>query len=145
MKSALQETDQEGGRKHPCNSTNLGNPFEGIAIDMVVPFPQTETGNETYLLEAQTISLNESKAINRFGAGSAKSTLQETDQGKGNTHTTVQCGNRRKNYESVVCQLMGIQKSRMTPLYPQLEETVERMNRTIKKHLSKVVAENQRD
>ncbi|XP_037910265.1 flotillin-1-like [Hermetia illucens] len=41
--------------------------------------------------------------------------------------------------------LLGIRKTRTTPLHPQSDGMVERFNKTLKDHLAKVVSENQRD
>ena len=56
---------------------------------------------------------------------------------------------QRRNFESVVfeeiCQLLGINKTRTTPLHPQSDGMVERFNRTFEEYLAKVVETNQRD
>ncbi|XP_055923128.1 uncharacterized protein LOC129953742 [Eupeodes corollae] len=44
-----------------------------------------------------------------------------------------------------VCGPLDIKKTRTTPLHPQTDDMVERLNRTLKEHLCKVVKENQRD
>ena len=54
-----------------------------------------------------------------------------------------------RNFESRVfkelCRLLGIRKTRTTPLHPQSDGMAERFNRTLEQHLSKVVDENQPD
>ena len=54
-----------------------------------------------------------------------------------------------RNFESKVfqemCKLLGMDKTRPTPLHPQSDGMVERFNRTIEGMLFKFVAENQRD
>ena len=60
------------------------------------------------------------------------------------THT-----DQGRNFESGVlkelCCLLGIRKTSTTPLHPQSDGMVERFNRTLEQHLSKVVDENQTD
>ena len=54
-----------------------------------------------------------------------------------------------RDFESGVfkglCHLLGIRKTRATPLHPQSDGMVERFNRTLEQHLWKVVDENQTD
>ena len=54
-----------------------------------------------------------------------------------------------RNFESRLfgktCQLLGIHKTRTTPLHPQSDGMVERMNRTLCGSLSKYVDEHHRD
>ncbi|KAG5885997.1 hypothetical protein JTB14_025391 [Gonioctena quinquepunctata] len=54
-----------------------------------------------------------------------------------------------RNFESnlfqEICLLLNIRKTRSTALHPQSDGMVERMNRTINRHLSKVVSDHQRD
>lgn len=51
-----------------------------------------------------------------------------------------------RNFESDgfqrIAALLGIRKTRTTPLRPQSDGMVERFNRTVKEHLSMVVAEH---
>jgi len=54
-----------------------------------------------------------------------------------------------RNFESRLferlCDLLGIRKTRTTPLHPQSDGIVERFNKTMKQHLSKVVDQHQKD
>ncbi|KAG5889245.1 hypothetical protein JTB14_006381 [Gonioctena quinquepunctata] len=57
-------------------------------------------------------------------------------------------GSRQKfriNLFQEICLLLNIRKTRTTALHPQSDGMVERMNRTINPHLSKVVSDHQRD
>ena len=51
-----------------------------------------------------------------------------------------------RNFESLVfsdmCRLLGIHKTRTTPLHPQSDGMVERFNRTVEDQLSKFVDDN---
>lgn len=44
-----------------------------------------------------------------------------------------------------MCRLLGVKKTRTTPLHPQSDGMVERFNRTLEAQLSKFVDQNQRD
>ncbi len=54
-----------------------------------------------------------------------------------------------RNFESAVfaemCQLLGIRKTRTTPLHPQSDGMVVKMNRTLEAQLSMFVQQHQRD
>ena len=54
-----------------------------------------------------------------------------------------------RNFEAAVfaevCKLLGIEKTRTTPLHPESDGMVERFNRTIESQMSKFVEANHRD
>lgn len=54
-----------------------------------------------------------------------------------------------RNFKSTVfsemCRLLGIKKTRTTPLHPQSDGIVDRFNRTLEAQLSKFVDQHQRD
>jgi transposase InsO family protein len=128
---------------------NVGTPFERIAFDIAGPFPVTDSGNkyimvvidyfskwpEAYGLpnqEAVTVSKALIKNwICRYGLPLE----MHSEQGR----------NFESNVFQGVCELLGVRKTRMTPLHPQSDEMVERFNRTMEQHLSKVVDQHQRD
>ena len=123
--------------------------MERIALDILGPLPLSESGNQYLLIiadyftkwpeayplpnqEATTVAkvlVNE--MICRFGVP-----LEiHSDQGR--------------NFESALfqemCRLLGMTKTRTTPLHPQSDGMVERMNRTIEAQLSMFVQDHQRD
>ena len=120
---------------------NVGAPFERIAMDVAGPFPITDNGNKYVLVvmdyfskwpEVYPIPNQEAKTIanvivdnwiSRFGVPMEL----HTDQGR--------------NFESVVfqevCQILGINKTRTTPLHPQSDGMVERFNGTLEEYLAK--------
>ena len=128
---------------------NVGAPFERIALDILGPLPRTTDGNKYILVvmdyftkwpEAYSIPDQEATTvaeillqnwISRFGVP----LLIHSDQGT--------------NFNSAVftkfCELLGMEKTRTTPLHPQSDGMVERFNRTILNHLSIFVSRNQQD
>ena len=127
----------------------VGAPFERVAMDIAGPFPVSDGGNRFILVvmdyfskwpEAYAISNQEATTvanclinqwISRFGVPLEL----HSDQGR--------------NFESKVfqevCKVLGIRKTRTTPLHPQSDGMVERFNRTLLEHLKKMVDEHQRD
>lgn len=127
----------------------VGAPFERLAMDILGPFPRSNKGNKFLLVvgdyfskwldaipvkdqEATTIAKAfVNRIVSIFGAP-----LQlHTDQGS--------------NFESTVfreiCKILGIKKTRTTPLHPQSDGMVERGNRTISHMIPAFISENQRD
>ncbi|KAI5753631.1 hypothetical protein M8J77_001985 [Diaphorina citri] len=127
----------------------VGAPFERIAMDVAGPFPETNNGNRYILVimdyfskwpEAFAIPNQEATTVadclinhwvSRFGVPLEL----HSDQGR--------------NFESQVfqeiCSVLGIKKTRTTPLHPQSDGMVERFNRTLLEHLRKVVDDHQRE
>ncbi|GFW19896.1 hypothetical protein TNCV_3561991 [Trichonephila clavipes] len=128
---------------------NVGAPFERIAFDILGPLPRTASGNKYLLVvmdyftkwpevypipdqEAPTVAEAVVQHwISRYGVP-----LQlHSDQGR-NFVSAVLKG---------VCELLGIDKTKTTPLHPQSDGMVERFNRTIHNNLSLMVSKNQQD
>ncbi|XP_038060519.1 uncharacterized protein LOC119731418 [Patiria miniata] len=135
--------------KAPLQQYLVGAPMERLAIDLTGRFPRTRTGNYSIMSvadyftkwveafpipdqTAQTVAkVLVEQVITRFGAP-----LEiHTDQGR--------------EFEAELfqgtCKLLGVQKTRTTPFYPQSDGMVERFNRTVKTMLSLFVHENQDD
>ncbi|GFX69136.1 retrovirus-related Pol polyprotein from transposon 412 [Trichonephila clavipes] len=128
---------------------NVGAPFERIAFDILGPLPRTASGNKYLLVvmdyftkwpevypipdqEAPTVAEAVVQHwISRYGVP-----LQlHSDQGR-NFVSAVLKG---------VCELLGIDKTKTTPLHPQSDGMVERFSRTILNNLSLIVSKNQQD
>ena len=128
---------------------NVGAPFERVALDMLGPFPKSDKGNKYLLvvgdyfskwLEAVPVPDQEAATvanafIDRIVSIFGVPVLLHTDQGS--------------NFESTlfkeVCRILGIQKTRTTPLHPQSDGMVERGNRTINNMIAAFVSENQQN
>ena len=135
--------------KAPLATYVVGLPMERVAIDVLGPLPVSESGNryiliamdyftkwpEAYALpnqEAQTMAkVLVDQFVSRFGAPAQL----HSDQGR--------------NFESEVftemCKLLGIEKTRTTPLHPQSDGMVERYNRTLEHQIAMFVNDNQKD
>lgn len=135
--------------KSPFQIYNVGIPFERIQMDILGPLPLSNKGNRFLLvivdcfskwpeafplknIRAKSIAqVFVSQIISRFGVPLEL----HTDQGR--------------SFESrlliELSHLLGIKKTRTTPLHPQSDGQVERQHQTILDYLSKFVAENQKD
>lgn len=136
-------------KRHAMKSYVMGGPFERVATDIAGPFPTTEYNNRYILvvkdyftkfteiypmvdMQAETVTDIIVKCwVARYGCP-----LEiHSDQGR--------------QYESAIftemCKLLGIHKSRTTPLHPRSDGMVERMNRSIQDILAKYVKRNQKN
>ncbi|XP_050710863.1 protein NYNRIN-like isoform X1 [Eriocheir sinensis] len=124
----------------PLHLYQVGAPMERVAVDIAGPLPLTTNGNryicvtmdyftkwpEAYAIpdqEATTIAKVLVVEFCRFGVPNEL----HSDQGR--------------NFESTVlaecCKLLGIKKTRTTPLHPQSDGMVERFNWTLGQELAK--------
>lgn len=126
-----------------------GCPFERIAIDILGPFPRTKDGNryivvvmdyftkwpECFAVPNQTAEVVLSPLINEVFCRFGVPQVIHSDQGR--------------NFEADVFQsvlkILGVEKTRTTPLHPQSDGMVERFNRTLLDYLSKFVDRQQTD
>lgn len=133
----------------PLQQQASGAPMERVGVDIMGPFPETDSGNKYVLCamdyftkwpEAYALPNQEAETVadaliegmfSRFGAPEAI----HSDQGR--------------NFESKVfaalCERLGIQKTRTTPLHPQSDGLVERFNLTMQQQLAILTADHQRD
>ena len=133
----------------PMKQYLVGCPLQRVALDILGPLPESSHGNKYILIctdyftrwteafpkpnqEARTVAdLFMREFISRYGVPHQI----HTDQGR--------------QFESQLfqnlCSMLGINKTRTTPLHPQSDGLVERFNRTLEDMLSKVVSSDQRD
>ena len=126
-----------------------GEPLQRIAMDVLGPLPMSYRGNryilvvedyftkwvEAYALPDQEATTVARTLVNEFVARYGVPLELHSDQGP--------------NFESKVCcalwDLLGIKKTRTTPLHPQGDGMVERWNRTVLDLLSKYVNKEQKN
>lgn len=128
---------------------SAGEPMERLAIDVLGPLPTSEAGNKFILVVMDYFTKwPEAYPLPDQGAVTvARVLVQElvcrfgvplrlhSDQGR----------NFEAEVFSEMCNLLGIKKTRTTPLHPQSDGMVERYNRTLKTQLTLFVDDHQRD
>lgn len=128
---------------------NVGCPFERIALDILAPLPKSSSGNKYLLVISDYFtSWPEAFPLPNFQAKTVAETLvSEVISRFGIPHEIH--SDQGRNFESNVFRetmtILGIGKTRTTPLHPQSNGLVERLNRTILQYLSKFVNDNQKD
>ena len=133
----------------PLQIRNAGAPMERIAIDITGPLRMSSSGNRYILVvmdyftkwpEAYPIPNQEATTVARvlvdeFFCRFGVPYELHSDQGR--------------NFESKVfqecCNLLGIRKTRTTPLHPESDGMVERFNRTLGQELAKRCRDSQDD
>ena len=119
---------------------NVGAPLERVALDVLGPLPESERGKkyilvvadhftkwtEAYAIPNQEAATVATKVVEEFVARMGVPRQIHSDQGR--------------NFEAAVfqemCALLGIEKTRTTPLHPQSDGMVERYNRTLEAMLA---------
>ena len=123
--------------------------MERVAVDILGPLPTSTQGNKYVLIatdyftkwpEAYPIPNQEAVTVarclvNQFFSRFGVPLELHSDQGR--------------NFESALfqelCKFLGVRKTRTTPLHPQSDGMVERMNRTLEAQLAKFVEEHHTD
>ena len=131
----------------PLQLYQVGAPMERVAVDIVGPLPATAAGNR-YICVAMDYFTKwpEAYALPNHEAVTVAEVLVEqffTRFGvPGELHS-----DQGREFESEVfsecCQLLGLRKTRTTPLRPQSDGMVERFNRTLAQELAKYCTEGQ--
>ena len=145
---------RKGPQKHrraPLSQYRVRGPLERIAVDVLGPLPETESGNvyvlvvgdyytkwmETYAIPDQTAETVATKLFDEFVCRFGVPLELHSDQGR--------------NFEAKVfqelCKLLGISKTRTTPYNPKSDGMIERYNRTIANAVSLMIepVKQQRD
>ncbi|KAI4872035.1 hypothetical protein NFI96_006518 [Prochilodus magdalenae] len=123
--------------------------MERVAVDILGPFPRSDKGNR-YVLVAMDYFTKwpESYAIPDQEAETVADALVEGMFSRFVAAEVIH-SDQGRNFESGVfsamCERLGIQKTRTTPLHPQSDGLVERFNRTLAKQLAILTAEHQPD
>ncbi|KAL7841639.1 hypothetical protein SRHO_G00253300 [Serrasalmus rhombeus] len=127
----------------------VGAPVERVAVDIMGPFPRSDKGNH-YVLVAMDYFTKwpEAYAIPDQEAGTVADALVEGMFSRFGAAEVIH-SDQGRNFEagvfSAMCERLGIQKTRTSPLHPQSDGLVERFNRTLAKQLAILTAEHQRD
>ncbi|KAK2577752.1 hypothetical protein KPH14_011855, partial [Odynerus spinipes] len=128
---------------------NVGAPFERIALDIVGPLPKSSSGNRYGLVVVDYFSkwLEVVPLLNQQATTIAKALVREVISRHGvplELHS-----DQGRSFESSIfkelMKILGIKKTRTTPLHPQSDGLVERTIRTLLQYLTQFVAENQKD
>ncbi len=134
---------------HPLQQEAVGEPLQRVTLDILGFDRATERGNryilvivDTLTKWAEAISMKDEKAetvarflVEEFVCRVGIPAQLHSDQGR--------------QFEAVVfqemCRLLGIRKTRTTPLHPQSDGQTERLNRTLLDLLAKLSAEHPAD
>ncbi|CAB0009440.1 unnamed protein product, partial [Nesidiocoris tenuis] len=131
----------------PLQQVAVGSPFDRIGMDILGPFPKTRRGNRYILVAADYFTKwPEAIAIPDQEAKTVAIALIENVLSRVGIPLEIHTDQGR-NFESTLvrelAQLMGIVKTRSTSLHPQSGGLVERLNRTLTKHLAQFVDRSQ--
>lgn len=137
-------------RSHaPLQQYLVGAPMERVAVDILGPFPATDSGNryvlvamdyftkwpEAYAVPDQSATTTAERLVEEMFARFGVPAELHSDQGR----------NFESQVFSEVCRRLGVSKTRTTPLHPQSDGLVERFNRTLATQLAILTSQHQRD
>ncbi|GFW99814.1 retrovirus-related Pol polyprotein from transposon 412 [Trichonephila clavipes] len=137
------------GKPRKLHRYNVGAPFERIAFDILGPLPRTASVNK-YLLVVMDYFTKwpEVYPIPDQGAPTVAEAVVQHWISRYGVPLQLHSDQGRNFVSAVlkgVCELLGIDKTKTTPLHPQSDGMVERFNRTILNNLSLMVSKNQQD
>jgi len=148
--TCLSRRGPSGKGKSPMQIVDVGRkPFERVQMDILGPFPVSSSGMRYLLVVVDCFTKwVEAFPLKNFRANTvAEVFVREVVSRHGvpiQVHT-----DQGRNFESRLFQevmsLLGIRKTRTTPLHPQSDGQVERQHQTILNYLAKFISENQRD
>ena len=132
----------------PLQIMNAGSPMERVAIDIAGPLPVSTSGNryilvamdyfakwpEAYAIPNQEATTVAQVLVNEFFSRFGVPYELHSDQGR----------NFESNVFKECCKILGIRKTRTTPMHPESDGMVERFNRTLGQELAKQ-CKNQQD
>ncbi|KAJ8375683.1 hypothetical protein SKAU_G00062630 [Synaphobranchus kaupii] len=133
----------------PLQQHLVGATMERVGVDVLGPFPVTDSGNR-YILVAMDYFTKwpEAFAIPDQSAATTAERLVEEMFTRFGAATELH-SDQGRNFESQllaeVCKRLGVTKTRTTPLHPQSDGLVERFNRTLATQLAILASQHQRD
>ncbi|KAJ8352500.1 hypothetical protein SKAU_G00239760 [Synaphobranchus kaupii] len=133
----------------PLQQHLVGAPMERVGVDVLGPFPVTDSGNR-YILVAMDYFTKWPKAFaipDQSAATTAERLVEEmfTRFGAPAELHSDQGRNFESQLMAEVCKRLGVTKTRTTPLHPQSDGLVERFNRTLATQLAILASQHQRD
>ena len=133
----------------PLQIVSVGAPMERVAVDIAGPFPVSASGNRYIIVvmdyfskwpEAFPVPNQEAETVARVLVDGIFCRFGVPDE----LHS-----DQGRNFESTLfrecCQLLGIRKTRTTPLHPESDGMVERFNRTLVQEMAKRCRHGQND
>ncbi|KAJ8381238.1 hypothetical protein SKAU_G00020160 [Synaphobranchus kaupii] len=133
----------------PLQQHLVGAPMERVGVDVLGPFPVTDSGNR-YILVAMDYFTKwpEAFAVPDQSAATMAERLVEEMFTRFGAHAELH-SDQGRNFESQllaeVCKRLGVTKTQTTPLHPQIDGLVERFNRTLATQLAILASQHQRD
>ena len=137
------------GQKAPMQTYISGAPFERVCVDVVGPLPTTRDGNKYLLVVVDTFTKwPEAVPVPDIQATTVARELVDVVFSRFGIPRELH-SDQGTNFEAEVFKevmaLVGIHKTRTSPMRPQSDGQVERFNRTLWEMLAKVVDQHQRD
>jgi len=128
---------------------NAGIPFERLQMDILGPFPVSTLGNRYLLVVTDCFTKwVEAFPIRNFRTNTVARVLVDQVVSRFGVPSELHTDQGR-NFDSrlflELTLLLGIKKTRTTPLHPQSNGIVERQHQTVMNYLAKFVSRNQRD
>ena len=119
----------------PLQTYNVGAPLERVALDIMGPLPESDRGNKYILVIGDYFSKwTEAFAIPNQEATTVARVLVEEFVARFGIPRQIH-SDQGRNFESKVfqemCEALGMDKTRTTPLHPQSDGMIERFNRTL--------------
>ncbi|KAJ8349026.1 hypothetical protein SKAU_G00276150 [Synaphobranchus kaupii] len=133
----------------PLQQHLVGDPMERVGVDVLGPFPVTDSGNR-YILVAMDYFTKWPEAFavpDQSAATTAERLVEEmfTRFGAPSELHSDQGRNIESQLLAEVCKRLGVTKTRTTPLHPQSDGLVEQFNRTLATQLAILASQHQRD
>ena len=135
--------------RSPLQLYNVGEPLERVAIDVLGPLPETDSGNKYILIAMDYFSKwPKAYALPNQEAVTVANVLVAQFFSRFEVPAELH-SDQGRNVESLVfrevCTLLGIHNTRTTALHPKSDGMVERYNRTLENQLATFVQDHQKD
>jgi len=148
--TCLSRRGSSGKGKSPMQMIDVGKKlFERVQMDILGPLPVSSSGMRYLLVVVDCFTKwVEAFPLKNFRANTVAEVFVKEVVSRHGVPIQIYTDQER-NFESRLFQevmsLLGIKKTRTTPLHPQSDGQVERQHQTILNYLAKFISENQRD